>query len=59
MISVSLAVSWAVSSGMDWVSWHMVARSADIAVAMFASASMVASFLAWRVVSVCRAALAP
>ncbi len=58
-ISVSLAVSCEVSSAMDFVSWPMVARSADMAVAMLASASMVASLSACSVGSGGRAALAP
>ena len=40
-------------------SWLIVVRSADIAVAILARASVAASFSAWRVVAVSIAALAP
>jgi hypothetical protein len=58
-ISVSFVCSWVVKSAMALVSSFIVARSADIAVAMLARASRAASFSASWLGSVWRAALAP
>jgi hypothetical protein len=51
-------LSWAVRSAMALVSCPIVVQSADMAVAIFASASVVASFSACRLSLVWRAALA-
>ena len=59
LISLFLSLSCVVRSVIALVSWLIVVRSADIAVAILARASVAASFSAWRVVAVSIAALAP
>jgi predicted secreted protein len=54
-----LSLSCVVRSVIALVSWLMVVRSADIALAILARASVAASFSAWRAFSVSMAALAP